>query len=276
MKRRVVLMVAAILLFIGVIGLVKFLQIRAAIAAGAAFQMPPEAVTTVVAKQEEWPATQRAIGTVEAVHGVIVSADGTILTNAHVIEGAERVTIMMADNKTFEAKLVGTDKPSDLAVLKIEAQNMPYLTLGNSDTVRVGDIVQVNVELISADFVSADFVASYGVAANLVSGDSIAHLADAHSRARAGGAILRRQRDLPKEMRDPVVGDQQVQQLLAGHLAVIIARCLVDKMGSLVVQLGWQLARQLGGDLFDARHRRPPWCLGVGMARASGSIVFEN
>lgn len=73
--------------------------------------------------------------------GVIVSADGTILTNNHVVEGAEKITVLLADNKTFDAKLVGSDKPSDLAVLKIEAQNMPFLTPGNSDTVRVGDIV---------------------------------------------------------------------------------------------------------------------------------------
>lgn len=73
--------------------------------------------------------------------GVLVSADGTILTNAHVIDGAERITVLLNDNKSYEAKLVGSDKPSDLAVLKIDAQNMPFLTLGNSDSVRVGDIV---------------------------------------------------------------------------------------------------------------------------------------
>ena len=73
--------------------------------------------------------------------GVIVSADGTILTNAHVIDGADKITVYLSDNKTFDAKLVGADKPSDLAVLKIEAQNMPFLNLGNSDTVRIGDIV---------------------------------------------------------------------------------------------------------------------------------------
>ncbi|MCU1291017.1 MAG: protease Do [Acidobacteria bacterium] len=73
--------------------------------------------------------------------GVIVSADGTILTNAHVIEGAEKITIQMNDDQTYEAKLVGIDKPSDLAVIKIEAQNLPFLNLGNSDNVRVGDIV---------------------------------------------------------------------------------------------------------------------------------------
>jgi S1-C subfamily serine protease len=82
------------------------------------------------------PQLQRGLGS-----GVIVSADGTILTNAHVIDGADKITVLMSDNKSFDAKLVGTDKPSDLAVLKIEAQNMPYLNLGNSDTVRVGDIV---------------------------------------------------------------------------------------------------------------------------------------
>ena len=73
--------------------------------------------------------------------GVLVSADGTVLTNFHVVDGAEKITVEMSDNKTFEAKVIGSDQPSDLAVLKIEAQNMPFLTLGNSDNVRVGDIV---------------------------------------------------------------------------------------------------------------------------------------
>ena len=48
---------------------------------------------------------------------------------------------MLNDNKSFEGKVIGVDKPSDLAVLKIEAQDLPFLTLGNSDQVRVGDIV---------------------------------------------------------------------------------------------------------------------------------------
>lgn len=73
--------------------------------------------------------------------GVIVSADGTILTNFHVVDGAERITVLMNDNTSFEAKIIGSDQPSDLAVLKIEGQNLPFLTLGNSDNVRVGDIV---------------------------------------------------------------------------------------------------------------------------------------
>jgi len=73
--------------------------------------------------------------------GVVVDASGTILTNYHVVQGADKITVAMSDNKAYEAKIVGTDQPSDLAVIKIEAADLPFLNLGNSDTVRVGDIV---------------------------------------------------------------------------------------------------------------------------------------
>lgn len=73
--------------------------------------------------------------------GVIVSADGTILTNHHVVEDAEKITVEMKDNRTFIAKVVGSDAPSDLAVLKITAKDLPFLKLGDSNKVRVGDIV---------------------------------------------------------------------------------------------------------------------------------------
>ena len=82
------------------------------------------------------PQIERGLGS-----GVVVEAGGTILTNYHVVEGADKITVAMSDNKTYEAKVIGTDQPSDLAVIKIEAANLPFLTLGNSDTVRVGDIV---------------------------------------------------------------------------------------------------------------------------------------
>ena len=87
-------------------------------------------------RQQQRSPTERGLGS-----GVIVSADGTILTNNHVVEGAEKITVYLSDNKSFVAKLVGADKPSDLAVIKIEGQTFPFLTLGNSDNVRIGDIV---------------------------------------------------------------------------------------------------------------------------------------
>lgn len=73
--------------------------------------------------------------------GVLVSEDGTILTNYHVVKDADKITIETNDNNTFEAKVVGMDPPSDLAVLKIDGEKFPFLKLGDSDNVRIGDIV---------------------------------------------------------------------------------------------------------------------------------------
>lgn len=73
--------------------------------------------------------------------GVIISTDGYILTNHHVIDGAEQIKVDLNDNRTLNAKVVGFDPPSDLAVLKIDATNLPVLALGDSDKVRVGDVV---------------------------------------------------------------------------------------------------------------------------------------
>ena len=73
--------------------------------------------------------------------GVIVGQDGYVLTNHHVIDGADRIKVDLNDNRTLEAKVIGTDPPSDLAVLKVEASGLPVLGLGDSDRTRVGDVV---------------------------------------------------------------------------------------------------------------------------------------
>lgn len=86
--------------------------------------------------QNQRPQIERGLGS-----GVIVTADGTLLTNFHVVDGAEKITVLTSDNKSFDAKVVGKDQPSDLALLKIEGENLPFLNLGDSDNVRVGDIV---------------------------------------------------------------------------------------------------------------------------------------
>ncbi len=78
---------------------------------------------------------QRALGS-----GVIVSADGYILTNHHVIDGAKDIHVDLNDGRTLDAKLIGSDPPSDLALLKVNASSLPTLTPGDSDKVRVGDV----------------------------------------------------------------------------------------------------------------------------------------
>ena len=73
--------------------------------------------------------------------GVIVSSNGYIITNNHVIEQADAFTVLLGDKRKFEAKLIGTDPKTDLAVIKIEAQDLPTLNWGNSGHLQVGEIV---------------------------------------------------------------------------------------------------------------------------------------
>ena len=73
--------------------------------------------------------------------GVVVSTSGYILTNQHVVETADEVRVALSDGRTLEARLVGTDPDSDLAVLKVNAGNLPAITFAAPDSARVGDVV---------------------------------------------------------------------------------------------------------------------------------------
>jgi serine protease Do len=73
--------------------------------------------------------------------GVIVNPAGYIVTNNHVVEGAEEIQVILSDKRQFRAKIIGTDKKTDLAILKVEAKDLPALRLGDSSKAEVGDIV---------------------------------------------------------------------------------------------------------------------------------------
>jgi len=74
--------------------------------------------------------------------GVIVNADkGYILTNAHVVDDAERVVVTLSDGRHFTAKIIGADKPSDIALIQIQAKNLTAISIGNSNDAKVGDFV---------------------------------------------------------------------------------------------------------------------------------------
>jgi len=79
---------------------------------------------------------ERALGS-----GVIVTQDGYILTNNHVVDSVDTVKVELPDSRTFNAKVVGTDPATDLAVVKIDAKNLPTLPIGDSDAVKIGDVV---------------------------------------------------------------------------------------------------------------------------------------
>ena len=85
-------------------------------------------------KQQEQPAAN--LGS-----GVIVSSEGYILTNQHVVDGADQIEIALADGRTTTAKVIGVDPETDLAVLKVNLTNLPTITLGRMDQTRVGDVV---------------------------------------------------------------------------------------------------------------------------------------
>lgn len=73
--------------------------------------------------------------------GFIISGDGYVLTNAHVVDDADEVTVKLTDKREFKAKVIGVDRPTDVAVLKIEASDLPVVTIGSSEKSRVGEWV---------------------------------------------------------------------------------------------------------------------------------------
>jgi serine protease Do len=79
---------------------------------------------------------QRASGS-----GVLITADGYIVTNNHVVNGADELTVTLNNKKTYKAKVIGVDPSSDLAVIKIDEKNLPYLVYGNSDDIKLGQWV---------------------------------------------------------------------------------------------------------------------------------------
>ena len=95
--------------------------------------------------------------------GFIVSADGTILTNAHVVDGARKVTVKLTDHREFEARVLGVDTKSDVAVLKIEATGLPVVTLGDPRTLEVGEwVVAIGSPFGFENTVTAGIVSAKG------------------------------------------------------------------------------------------------------------------
>src|SRR3989449_202859 len=133
-------------------------------------------------------AVERGLGS-----GVIVNANGDILTNHHVVDGADQITVEMSNRKVYSAKLVGSDAPSDLAVLKVDASNLPVLSLGNSDNVRVGDVcLAVGNPLGIGETVTAGIISAKGRATGLSDGnfEDFLQTDAAINQGNSGGALV--------------------------------------------------------------------------------------
>lgn len=134
------------------------------------------------------PRRQSGVGS-----GIVVTRDGYILTNNHVVEDAERVRVTFTDNREFDAKVIGKDPQSDLAVLKIEADNLPVLPLGDSERMRVGDVVlAVGNPLGVGQTVTAGIVSAKNRASSLGDGsfEDFIQTDAPINRGNSGGALV--------------------------------------------------------------------------------------
>jgi membrane fusion protein (multidrug efflux system) len=124
MARRMILMIVVVAALLGALGTLKYRQIQAAIAQASAFQPPPEAVTTVIAKQERWPVTVSAIGNVSAVRGVTVSADLPGVIEKIAFESGQTVRagdlLVQLDTRQERALLASAEARQDLARANLE------------------------------------------------------------------------------------------------------------------------------------------------------------
>jgi serine protease Do len=127
--------------------------------------------------------------------GVIISADGYIITNNHVIENAESVDVTLNDNRTFTAQVIGRDQGSDIALLKVKADNLPYIKWGDSDQLRLGEwVLAVGNPFNLTSTVTAGIVSAKGRSLGLNEGDyrieSFIQTDAALNMGNSGGALV--------------------------------------------------------------------------------------
>jgi membrane fusion protein (multidrug efflux system) len=151
MKKRMIIMLIAVAIFLSAIGLVKYNQIRAAIAEHANFSMPPEAITTIVASGEKWPVTLEAIGSVTAEQGVVVSADlpGVVASIEFKSGATVRAGDILArlDTKQEQAQLAAAEAQQHLAHVNLDRMRV----LKSEGVSAQADFDQVEAEDMQAD-----------------------------------------------------------------------------------------------------------------------------
>ncbi len=129
--------------------------------------------------------------------GVIISDDGYIVTNNHVVEGADELTITLNDNREFSARIVGTDKTTDLALIKIDGKNLPTLPIGDSDKLKVGEwVLAVGNPFNLNSTVTAGIVSAKARSLGANGVESFIQTDAAINQGNSGGALVNTQGEL--------------------------------------------------------------------------------
>ncbi len=129
--------------------------------------------------------------------GVIISADGYIVTNNHVVEGADELTVTLTDNREFSARIIGTDKNTDLALIKIEGKNLPTLPIGDSDKLKVGEwVIAVGNPFGLNNTVTAGIVSAKARSLGANGVESFIQTDAAINAGNSGGALVNTQGEL--------------------------------------------------------------------------------
>jgi serine protease Do len=127
--------------------------------------------------------------------GVIISEDGYIVTNSHVVDGSTGIEVTLNDNRKFEAEVIGTDASTDLALLRIEGENLPWLPFGNSDSLQIGEwVIAVGNPFNLESTVTAGIVSAKGRSIDILEGqdriESFIQTDAAVNPGNSGGALV--------------------------------------------------------------------------------------
>jgi serine protease Do len=198
--------------------------------------------------------------------GVIITADGYIVTNNHVIENSDKVSVTLNDKREFEARVVGTDHSTDLALLKIDTEGLPFITFGNSDALRIGEwVLAVGNPFNISSTVTAGIISAKGRSMAIIEDDyrieSFIQTDASVNRGNSGGALVNLKGEMigiNTAIVSPTGGNVGISFAIPSSIVQKVVKDLIEFgtiqraiMGVQIVEITAALAKDKGLDQLD-------------------------